>query len=147
MRVIPLPSRVFTSNSCHLRSSLCRCIVPLADLLFPRTVVLHCRCKNVGQRLGRTTPVTYLSLFAINWMQLFCLQLEAYCLQWSFFTYNWQFLASLLTSCSFSFFAYSFSFLTYSWSFFAYSGKMRLIRALRDCKQKLNCKQKESNCK
>ena len=42
----------------------------------------------------------------------------------SSFTYSW------------SFFAYSFSFLTYSWSFFAYSGKVRLIRALRGCKQR-----------
>ena len=42
----------------------------------------------------------------------------------SFFTYNW------------SFFAYNFSFSTYSWSFFAYSGKVRLIGALRDCKQR-----------
>ena len=42
----------------------------------------------------------------------------------SFFTYNW------------SFFAYSFSFFTYSWSFFAYSGKVRLVRAFRDCKQR-----------
>ena len=42
----------------------------------------------------------------------------------SFFTYNW------------SLFAYSFSFLAYSWSFFAYSGKVRLIRALRHCKQR-----------
>ena len=42
----------------------------------------------------------------------------------SFFTYSW------------SFFAYSFSFFTYSWSFFAYSEKVRLIRALRDCKQR-----------
>ena len=41
-----------------------------------------------------------------------------------FFTYNW------------SFFAYNFSFLTYSYSFFAYSGKVRLIRALRGCKQR-----------
>ena len=66
-------------------------------------------------------------------MRLFCLQLEASCLQWSFlltidsfsfFTYNW------------SFFAYSFSFFTYSWSFFAYSGKVCLIRALRDSKQR-----------
>ena len=62
-----------------------------------------------------------------------CLQLEASCLQWSFlltvdnfsfFTYNW------------SFFAYSFSFLTHNWSFFAYNGKVHLIRALRDCKQR-----------
>ena len=28
------------------------------------------------------------------------------------------------------------SFFAYSWSFFAYSGKVRLIRALRDCKQR-----------
>ena len=41
-----------------------------------------------------------------------------------FFTYNW------------SFPAYSFSFLTYSWSFFAYSAKVRLISALKDCKQR-----------
>ena len=44
--------------------------------------------------------------------------------KFSFFTYNW------------SFFAYSFSFFTYSWSFFTYSGKVRLIRALRDCKKR-----------
>ena len=37
----------------------------------------------------------------------------------SFFTYN------------LSFFAYNFSFFTYSWS-----GKVLLIRALRDCKQR-----------
>ena len=35
-----------------------------------------------------------------------------------------------------SFLAYSFSFSTYSWSFFAYGGKVRLIRALWDCKQR-----------
>ena len=39
-------------------------------------------------------------------------------------------------TCNWSFFAYSFSFSTYSWSFSAYSGKVRLIRALRDCKQR-----------
>ena len=68
-----------------------------------------------------------------NWMRLFCLQLEASCLQWSFlltvdnfsfFTYNWSFVT------------YSFSFFTYNWSFFAYCGKVCLIRALRDCKQR-----------
>ena len=54
----------------------------------------------------------------------------------SFFTYNW------------SFFAYSFSFFTYSWSFFAYSGKVRVIRALKDCKQRsLTVSTKNSNCK
>ena len=42
----------------------------------------------------------------------------------SFFTYSW------------SFFAYGFSFFTHNWSFFAYSGKMPLIGALRDCKQR-----------
>ena len=42
----------------------------------------------------------------------------------SFFTYSW------------SFFAYSFSFFTYNWSFFAYRGKVRLISAFRDCKQR-----------
>ena len=64
-------------------------------------------------------------------MRLFCLPLEAPCLRFfttvdtfSFFTYSW------------SFFAYSFSFFTYSWSFFTYSGKVRLIRALTDCKQR-----------
>ena len=43
-------------------------------------------------------------------------------------------LAFLLTVGAF--FAYSFSFFTYSWSFFAYSGKVRLIRAFTDCKQR-----------
>ena len=43
--------------------------------------------------------------------------------KFSFFTSSW------------SFFACSFSFFTYSWSSFAYSGKVRLTRALRDCKQ------------
>ena len=64
----------------------------------------------------------------------------------SFFAYNWKLPAYsgafLLTvddfgffSYSWSFRAYSFSFLTYSWSFSAYSGKVRVLRALRDCKQ------------
>ena len=42
----------------------------------------------------------------------------------SFFTYSW------------SFFAYSCSFFAYSWSSFAYSKKVRLIGALKDCKQR-----------
>ena len=88
----------------------------------------------------------------VNWgggvphgMRLFCLQLEASCLHWSFlltvdkfsfFTYNW------------SFFAYNLSFSTYNWSFFAYSGEARLIRALRDCKQRsLTVSKKSSDCK
>ena len=69
----------------------------------------------------------------IEGVRLFCLQLEAFCLQWGFlltigncsvFAYNW------------SIFAYSFRFYTYSWSFFAYNSEVRLIRALRDCKQR-----------
>ena len=64
-----------------------------------------------------------------------------------FFAYSWKLPAYsgafLLTvdnfgfcTYSWSFFPYSFSFFTYSWSFLAYSGKVRLIRALRDCKQR-----------
>ena len=65
----------------------------------------------------------------------------------SFFAYSWKLPAysgdffltvdhfSFLTYNS-SFFAYSFSFFTYNWSFFAYSGKVHLISALRDCKQR-----------
>ena len=53
-------------------------------------------------------------------VELFYLQLTML----AFFAYSWSFLA------------YSFSFFTYSWSSFAYSGKVRLIRALRDCKQR-----------
>ena len=65
----------------------------------------------------------------------------------SFFAYSWKLPAYsgafLLTVHNFCFFAYSWSFFTYSfsfftcnWSFFAYSGKVRLIRALRDCLQR-----------
>ena len=63
-----------------------------------------------------------------------------------FFAYSWKLLAYsgafVLAVDNFSFFlqlelpAYSLSFFTYNWSFFAYSGKARLIRALRDCKQR-----------
>ena len=49
------------------------------------------------------------------------------------FAYNWKFPAYsgvfLLAIDNFSLFAYN-------WSSFAYSGKVRLIRALRDCKQR-----------
>ena len=58
-------------------------------------------------------------------MQLFCLQLEASCLQWSFLTVdNFSFLLTVLAS------------LLTVLAFFAYSGKVRLIRALRNCKQR-----------
>ena len=67
-----------------------------------------------------------------------------------FFAYSWKLPAYsgafLLTVDNFSFFTYSWSFFAYSLkaslltvgAFFAYSGKLHLIRALRDCK--LNCK-------
>ena len=53
-------------------------------------------------------------------VELFLLTVDNF----SFLAYSW------------SSFAYSFSFSAYGWSFFAYSGKVRLIRALRDCKQR-----------
>ena len=56
------------------------------------------------------------------------------------FAYNWKLPAYngafLLPVDKFSFFAYSWSFFTYILSLFAYSGKVRLIGALRDCKQR-----------
>ena len=67
-------------------------------------------------------------------MRLFCLQLETSCL------YSGAF---LLTIDRFSLFLTvgallltAFSFFAYSWSFLACSGKVRLIRALRDSKQR-----------
>ena len=65
-------------------------------------------------------------------MQLFCLQLEASCLQWGFFTYNWHFTFHLQLEL----FACILTFLLTIGASFAYSGKLRPIRALRDCKQR-----------
>ena len=66
------------------------------------------------------------------------MQLFAY--SWKLPAYSGAFLLATdnfgVFAHSWSFFAYNFSFFTYSWSFFAYSGKVRLIRALRDCKQR-----------
>ena len=70
--------------------------------------------------------------FFFGCSQLFCLQLEACCSQWSFFTYSWQF---SLFAYNWSFFAYNFRFLLTIAAVFCYSGKVRLISALRDCKQ------------
>ena len=53
-------------------------------------------------------------------MELFYLQMTIL----SFFAYNWS-------SCT-----QSVSFFTCNWSFYAYSGKVHLIRAFRDCKQR-----------
>ena len=85
--------------------------------------------------------------------------LEGFNMGCGFCAYNWRLPAYsgafLLTvdnfsffTCNWSIFAYSFSVFTYSWSFFAYGGKVRLIRALRDCKQRsLTVSKKSSNCK
>ena len=51
----------------------------------------------------------------------------------SFFAYSWKLPAY---SGAFLLTIDSFSFLAYNWSLFAYNGKVRLIRALRDCKQR-----------
>ena len=40
------------------------------------------------------------------------------------------------STLSWNFFTYNFSVFIYSWSFFAYNGNVRLISALRDCKQR-----------
>ena len=71
--------------------------------------------RRFGMRLFLLTVGSFLLT-----VELFLLTIDNF----SFFTYNW------------SFFAYNFSFFAYNWSFFAYSGKVRLIRALRDCKQR-----------
>ena len=65
------------------------------------------------------------SFFAYNWKLsaysgAFLLRVD----EFSFFTWSW------------SFFTYIFSVLTYSWSFSACSGKVRLISALKNCKQR-----------
>ena len=59
---------------------------------------------------------------------------------WKLPTYSWAFLLTVdnssFSTYSWSFFTYNFSFFAHSWSFFAYNGKVRLIRALRDCEQR-----------
>ena len=67
----------------------------------------------------------------------------------SFFAYSWKlpaysgaFLNLQLTilasfTCNWSVFTYNFSsFFTCNWNLFAYNGRVRLISALRDCKQR-----------
>ena len=65
-----------------------------------------------------------------------------------FFAYSWKFPAYNGVSCLqltilvlLLIVAVLVSLLTVG-SFFAYSGKVRLIKALKDCKQKINCKLK-----
>ena len=73
-------------------------------------------------------------------MQLFCLQLEASCLQWSFFYLQLTILvlltigALLLTALPF----------LLTIGAFLLCGKVRLIRALRDCKQRSLTASKEA---
>ena len=96
------------------------------DFLRQSTTFLHCISyrRTVLRDLPRTAGEKEgCGLFAYSckppsYSGAFLLTVDSF----SFFTY------------SSSFFAYSFSFFTYSWSFYAYSGKVRLIRALRDCK-------------
>ena len=94
------------------------------------------QCNNFGPNVklfrhlyqaGRVAvPIRFgCSFFAYSW------KLPAYSGAFSLTVDNFSFFAY-----SWSFFTYSFSFSTYSWSFFAYSGKVRLIRALRGCKQR-----------
>ena len=90
--------------------------------MLPVLTIQRQRC--IKFRVLRAQDFGY-GFFAYNWKLpayggAFLLTVDTF----SFFTYSW------------SFFAYSFSFLTYNWSFFAYSPKVRLIRALRDCKQR-----------
>ena len=58
----------------------------------------------------------------------------------NFFAYSWKLPAYggafLLTIDNFSYFPYNWSFFTYNLSLFAYNEKVRLISALRDCKQR-----------
>ena len=82
--------------------------------------------KDAQKEVGTSTKLTPgCGFFAYSWKLpaysgAFLLTVDNF----SFFAYSW------------SFFAHSFSFFTYSWSFFAYNGKVRLMRALRGCKQR-----------
>ena len=104
-------------------------------------------CENpiLGATLGATLGIGCAPKFRDAAFLLtigsFLLTAELFYLQLTilgFFTYSWSFFAYSFSffTYSWSFLAYSFSFVTYSWSFLAYSGKVRLIRALRDCKQR-----------
>ena len=91
------------------------------------TVVGECRDNFLSVPFPGFPPSPFLGcgFFACSWKlpaysRAFLLSIDNF----SFFTYNW------------SFFAHKFSFFTCSWGFFAYSGKVHLIRAFRDCKQR-----------
>ena len=87
-------------------------------------------CQEVLQSLGTNfapSPHLYWDAAFLLTVGSFLLTVELFLLtvdNFSFSTHSW------------SFFAYNSIFFTYSWSFFAYSGKVRLISALRDCKQR-----------
>ena len=108
------------SSSCKIS----RCTKPLQMPPGSAPVSLSTTYQR-AQHTGRERKKLGCSFFGYSWKLpaysgAFLLTVDNF----SFFTYNW------------SFFAYSFSFSAYSWSFSAYSGKVRLIRALRDCKQR-----------
>ena len=65
----------------------------------------------------------------------FCLQSEAPCLQLSFYAYK----------CFGSFLTYNWSSWAYNWTFFAYNQSLFYLNGLYG--EKLNCKQRSSNCK
>ena len=80
--------------------------------------------RKRGTKKWRRNKTSLREQHQIPWMQKLPAYSGAFLLtvdNFSFFTYSW------------SLFTYSFSFLTYSWSFSSHSGKVRLIRALRDC--------------
>ena len=96
------------------------------------------RTIGVSQRYYHTIPrngVTGCGFFAYNW------KLPAY-------SGGLLLMVDNLSFFTYSFFVHNFSFFTYNWSSFAYSGKVCLIRALRDCKQRsFTVGRKCSNCK
>ena len=90
------------------------------------TMAVVIRSRNFAAESLAPTPVLYgCGFFAYSWkLPAFCGAFLLTVDNFSSFAYSW------------SSFAYSFSFSAYSWSFFAYNEKVRLIRALRHCKQR-----------
>ena len=103
----------------------------------------NCRrpnCARQRQEKYYTIQIPNINVCSIKSERIGCnlfactaLQLEAPCSQWSFFLLTIDNLG--FSIFNWSFFAYKYI-LAYSWTFFAYNGKVRLIRTLRDCKQR-----------
>ena len=94
-------------------------------------ILLACLCFEQGKRWQIRKRIRNFALTPFAPTLLERMRLFAY--SWKLPAYSGAFSR---TVDNFSFFAYNFSFFTYSWSFFAYSGKVHLIWALRDCKQR-----------